>query len=146
VDGGTDTDVAAALLENKSSGCNWNGNTSVTLIEPASGQPYVVLFDRPEVIGILVRVTTSNGNSANITQAILDYANGVIAGLAGFVVGADVSPFEIMGGIAAEYPSYYISNVEISLLSPIDYSNTPIVIAPNQIAHTQNSYITVVIA
>lgn len=146
VDGGTDTDVAASLLENKSSGCNWNGNTSVTIIEPASGQPYVVLFDRSEVIGILVKVTTSNGNSNNITQAILDYANGLIAGLAGFVVGADVSPFEIMGGIAAEYPSYYISNVQISLTSPIDYTNVPITIAPNQIAHTQISYISVVIA
>lgn len=146
VDGGTDTDVAAALLENKSSGCNWNGNTSVTVIEPASGQPYTVLFDRPEVIGILVKVTTSNGNSNNITQAILDYANGLIAGLAGFVVGADVSPFEIMGGISAEYPSYYISNVQISLTSPIDYTNTPIVIDPNQIAYTQTSYISVVIA
>lgn len=146
VDGGTDTDVAAALLENKSSGCNWNGNTSITVIEPASGQPYAVLFDRPEVIGILVKVTTSNGNSNNITQAILDYANGLIAGLAGFVVGADVSPFEIMGGIAAEFPSYYISNVQISLTSPISYTNAPIVIAPNQIAHTQTSYISVVIA
>ena len=38
VAGGTDTDVAAALLENKSSGCAWNGGTTVNVVEPASGQ------------------------------------------------------------------------------------------------------------
>src|SRR4029077_9504949 len=31
VDGGSDTDVAATLLENKSSGCAWNGGTSVSV-------------------------------------------------------------------------------------------------------------------
>jgi uncharacterized phage protein gp47/JayE len=46
VNGGLNADIAAALLENKSSGCGWNGGTSVTITEPASGQPYTVKFDR----------------------------------------------------------------------------------------------------
>lgn len=144
VEGGTDTDVAAALLENKSSGAAWNGGTTVTVIEPASGQAYAVKFDRPDEIGILIRVTTSNGNAANIQQALLDYADGLQEGEAGFVVGADVSTFELAGAIAREYPQYYVSNVEISLVSPIAYQNNPIAIGVNQIAHTQVSYISVI--
>jgi asparagine N-glycosylation enzyme membrane subunit Stt3 len=146
VDGGSDTAVAAALLENKSSGCAWNGGTSVSVVEPASGQTYTVLFDRPTPVGILVRVTTTNGNAQNITQAILDYAAGTINGLAGFVVGADVSPFEIAGAIMSEYPGYYISKVEVSLESSVSYSTNAIAIGVNQIAATQASYVTVVIS
>lgn len=146
VDGGSDTDVAAALLENKSSGCAWNGGTTVSVIEPASGQSYAVQFDRPEIIGVLIKVTTTNGDAGNITKAVLDYAAGAINGLAGFVVGADVSPFEIAGAIMAEQPGYYISKVEVSRVSPVAYSTNPIAIGINQIAHTQLSYVTVVIA
>jgi hypothetical protein len=146
VDGGSDLDVAAALLENKSSGCAWNGGTTVDVVEPASGQTYAVQFDRPEEVGILIKVTTSNGNADNIKKAVLDYAAGSIDGLAGFVVGADVSPFEIAGAIVAEQPGYYISKVEVSLVSPISYSTNAIAINVDQIAHTQASYITVVIA
>lgn len=146
VDGGTDLDVGAALLENKSSGAAWNGDTTVTITEASSGQPYTVKFDRPDQIDILVRVTTSNGNADNIKQAIVDYATGAISGEAGFVVGADVSPFELAGAITVEYPQYYISKVEISLSSPIAYQTTPIVIAVDEIAHTQISFVTVVIA
>lgn len=146
VDGGTNTDVAAALLENKSSGAAWNGDTTVTVVEPASGQSYAVKFDRPDEIGILIRVTTSNGNADNIRQALVDYADGLQEGEAGFVVGADVSPFELAGAISRDYPQYYISKVEISLLSPIAYQVTPIEIAINEIAATQTSYISVVTA
>lgn len=144
VDGGSDLDVAAALLENKSSGCAWNGSTTVNVIEPASAQTYQVKFDRPTPISILVRVTTPNGNAANVIQAVLDYADGAINGLAGFVVGADVSPFEISGAIINENPGYYISKVEISLSSPVSYSTDVIPIGVNEIAATQLSYITVV--
>ncbi|OWK44050.1 baseplate J/gp47 family protein [Fimbriiglobus ruber] len=146
IEGGTDTAVAAALLENKSSGCAWNGGTSVSVVEPASGQSYTVLFDRPTQVGILVKVTTTNGNEANIIQAILDYAAGNINGLAGFVVGADVSPFEIAGAIMSEFPGYYISQVEISLTSPVSYTTSVIAIGVNEIAQTQASYVSVIIA
>jgi asparagine N-glycosylation enzyme membrane subunit Stt3 len=146
VNGGSDTAVAAALLENKSSGCAWNGSTTVNVVEPASGQTYSVSFDRPTPIGILVRVTTTNGNAQNITQAVLDYANGSINGLAGFVVAADVSPFEIAGAIMSEYPGYYVSKVEVSLESVVSYSTNAINIAVNEIATTQASFITVIIS
>lgn len=145
VDGGSDTDVAAALLENKSSGCAWNGGTTVSVTEPASGQVYAVKFDRPQEVGILIQVTTPNGNETNVIQAILDYADGLIDGLQGFVVGAPVSCFEIAGAVMTRYPSYYIKNVEISLVTPISYGTTPIPVGVNQIAFTQASYISVTV-
>jgi hypothetical protein len=155
VAGGADTDVAAALLENKSSGCNWNGSTTINLVEPASGQTYPVQFDRPDQIGILVQVNTTNGNVANITQAILDYAaglvqvtdqNGSMGTLPGFTVGASVSPFDLAAAIVAENPGTYLSNVQISLTSPISFSSNPITIMLNQQAFTQQSYIVVNVA
>ena len=143
VAGGSDADVAAALLENKSSGCAWNGGTTVSVVEPASGQTYSVSFDRPTPVGILVKVTSPNGNETNIIQAVIDYAAGVINGLAGFVVGADVSPFEIAGAIMSEYPGTYVSKVEISLTSPVSYTTDVIDIGVNQQAFTNSGYITV---
>lgn len=147
VRGGTDTDVAAALLENKSSGANWNGDVVVNLVEPASGQTYGVKFDRPDEIGILIKVTASGGTNDQIIGAILDYANGLIAGEPGFVVGGAVSPFEISGAINIEYPSIYVKKVELDLaVDGSGFSTDEIAILISQIAHTQTSYITIVAA
>lgn len=146
IEGGLDTDVAAALLENKSSGCAWNGGTTVNVVEPASGQTYGVSFDRPTPVGILVQITTTNGNAAALTQSVLDYANGNINGYAGFTVGADVSPFEIVAAVLTENVGVYISQVEISLTSPIVYSTNVIAIGVNQIAHTQQSFVSVIVS
>lgn len=145
VDGGSDADIAASMLENKSSGCAWNGSVEFNTIEPASGQPYEVLFDRPTVIDISIRVTTVNGNTDNIIQAIIDYANGLIDGQAGFVVGEDVSPSLIAGAIVNQFPGYFITKIEVSYSSSISYTTDTLPIALNEIAYTQASYITVVV-
>jgi hypothetical protein len=146
VDGGTNKDVASCLLENKSSGCNWNGSQNVTVIEPSSGQSYAVRFDRPTVKGILIKATVKKGSQADVTSAILDYANGLIAGENGFTVGQTVSPFEIAGAINQKFPAIYVQKVELSLTSPVSYAVAEIPINVNEIAYTQESYITVVVA
>lgn len=146
VDGGSDDNIAAAMLENKSSGCAWNGGVEFDTIEPASGQSYAVLFDRPTVIGVVVKVTTPDGNTNNIIQAILNYISGLVDGLAGFVVGADVSTWEIGGAIIKQFPQYTITKLEISYADSISYATTTLPIALNEIAHTPSNYITVVIA
>lgn len=154
VQGGTDTDVAAALLENKSSGAAWNGSTSVTVVEPASGQAYVVKFDRPTPVGILIQVTTPNGNEEAIIQAILDYMNGLIeitnqngstSTLPGFTVGADVSAFDIASAIVAENPGIYIPKLEIGLAPSGSLSTDAIPIGVNQVAFTNSGFISVVV-
>lgn len=144
VKGGTNTDVAAALLENKSSGAAWNGGTTVNVVEPASGQTYVVKFDRPTDVGILIKVTSPNGNTDNIKAAILAWANNTIDGYQGFAVGGDVSPFEIAAAINSQYPEAYLQKVEISLTSPISYTTNAIPIGVSEIAFTQLTYLTVV--
>lgn len=146
VNGGTDADVAAALLENKSSGAAWNGSTSVSVVEPASGQTYTVKFDRPAQIGIVIKVQTTNGAAANIQQAILDYFAGGILTMPPPGVGDDISAFDIAAAILSENPSYYIPSVTIGLATsgpPPVLSTDPIAIAVNQIGVTQLSYITV---
>lgn len=146
VDGGANLDVAAALLENKSSGAGWNGGTTVSLVEASSGQTYAVKFDRPLEIGVLFRVTIKNGTAPDVKQAILDYANGLIDGESGFTVGQDVSPFEIAGAINKQFPAIYVQNVELSPTSVVAYTNSQLAIALNQVARTQDSYITVILA
>lgn len=145
VRGGADSDIAACLLENKSSGSNWNGTTDINLVEPASGQTYAVKFDRPTEVPVLVRVTTTNGNVNDIRQAVLDYAAGNIEGMPGLVTGADVEPFVISGGIITEYPTVNVTKVEVTLASaPSSWSTNPIDIALNQIATISAASITVI--
>lgn len=129
VDGGTPLAIATALLNSKSSGSNWNGAQSLTVIEPASGQSYTPQWDIPTLVPLLVQVTAKQGTfvgdiNAAIIQAVLDFANNAIAPadpnaapVAGFTVGASASPFEIAAGIMQECPGLWITNVALSLAS-----------------------------
>lgn len=151
VDGGSDQEVAAAILANKSLGCNFNGNTTVEVVEPVTGQAYDVIFERPEEIDILVRVTVSldgtliDPNTA-IPAAVVAYANGEMPNEKGFVVGGDVSPFEIGAAVNSAYPTVYVKKVEVALdeMSPA-YSTNDIPIAKDQVARTQTGNVTVVV-
>lgn len=143
VDGGVDTAVAAALLENKSSGAAWNGGTTVNVVEPAAGQTYAVQFDRPALVPIFIKATVSGITPDQAVQAILDYAAGNIPNLKGFVVGADVSAFEIAAAIVAENPSASVSSCTISLST--SFSTTPIPIGVNQKATTELSAIVITV-
>lgn len=152
VDGGTDIDVATSLLDNKTDGAAWNGVQSVPVLEPFSGQTYTVLFDRPTVLAVLVRVTMRQGSStANlptaVPQAVVDYAGGVVNGDPGFTVGTQVSPFDIAGAISAELPGAFVSKVEVAFAggSPV-YQTTELAIAINQKASVTLSTVQVIIA
>lgn len=150
VNGGTDLAVATTLLAKKSGGCAWNGGTTVNVTDPSSGQIYPVTFDRPTAVPILAQVTVRQGQFAgnvvaSVTQAILDYANGNIAQDPGFVVGQNVSPFELAGAINIEFPSLYVQDLLITLASSVDYQPNEITININQIATIISTSITVII-
>jgi hypothetical protein len=155
VSGGADVDVAFALLESKSGGCAWNNGKSSTpvteiLVDPTSGQSYTVEFDRPDDVPVAYEVTiapTSVGNFAElITNAILDYAAGLISGQEGLVVGADVSPFEAAGAINIEVPAINVTKVQVKKLSGGAFAPTTIVIDPFEQASVIESSITVLVA
>jgi hypothetical protein len=122
----------------------------VNVTDPASGQVYPVLFDRPTPVPILAQVTVRQGQFpgnvvASVTQAILDYAMGSINGDPGFVVGQNVSPFELAGAINIEYPELYVQNLLISLASLVNYQPDEITININQIATIVAASITVIV-
>ena len=135
--GGTDANIAQAIIDNRSAGSNFNGSVSVP-ITVSSGQIINVLFDRPAVITMLVRITvkltsTSSVTASLIQQTIYDYANGNIAGEPGFVVGSNVSPFEIASNVAI-LGGVYVQLVEIAPSSTAIYQSTEYAIAINEIA------------
>lgn len=154
VAGGSPTDIANALVSKKSGGCAYSNGAgtpiSVSLTVPFSGQVMNILFDRPTQIGILVRATVKSNPSIQdpvntVKKAIKDYVNGNLLGEPGFVIGESVSAFELAGAVNIEAPTIFVQNMEISLVSPIDYSNTTIPIEIFQQAFTNDSFISVVL-
>lgn len=138
VDGGTDTDVALMLLRKKSLGCDWNGDLTVTVTEPYSGQNYDVQFSRPEEVPIFVRVTVRAGASfpdvpALVRNAMVAYADGEQEGEEGFVVGGDVSPFELASAVNRVAPGVYVQAVTLST-DGITFSAAEVPILVSQLA------------
>lgn len=120
VDGGTDNDVAMMLLRKKSLGAGWNGSTIVDVTDPYSGQVYEVKFDRPEIVQIFVRVTVvPNGASypdipGLVRASMVAYADGLQEGEQGFVVGGDVSPFELAAAVGRVAAPLYVRSITLS--------------------------------
>lgn len=149
VDGGIDSDVAMAIAENLN-GFAMNGNTDVSVTDPYSGQAYTVTFQRPADVDVLIRITAKVSASvatdptAAIKAAVLAYAN-CETDDGGFVVGGDVSPFEIAAA-ANVVPGIFISLCEVAEAggSPV-YSTDTIAIGLDQVARTQSSSISVVL-
>lgn len=139
VSGGSDTDIAEALLRKKSLGANWNGGVTVPTIEPVSGQTYQVKFSRPEAIPIFVRVFIKSFSVLidpiiSTKESIMAYVNGELEGETGFAVGEPVSPFELAGAINRQQPEIYVQKLEISDDSGSTWVTAEIPIAISEIA------------
>lgn len=149
VEGGTDVEVAQALYETKTVGGGYNGAIVVEVPDPINGRLYEVKFDRPEEVTLLIRATV-RASTLDVQQLIPDlvmnYVNGEIDGDVSFVVGSDVSTFEIASAINQQEPSIFVKKVELSVVGSGTWSADTMVIAPNQIARTQRSSVQVVIS
>ncbi|SUW63488.1 Uncharacterized homolog of phage Mu protein gp47 [Buttiauxella agrestis] len=122
VDGGEDSIVAEALYRSKTGGTNWNGAVEVTITDRWSGQSSKVKFDRPTAKPVMVKFTVvakgiGTGDPASlIKDTIIKYASGQLEnGEEGFVLGVDVSPFELSAAANTASPQIFIKSVEISL-------------------------------
>lgn len=155
VSGGTDFNVAMALNEKKGGGSAYNNgpgiHVSVPITDPDSGQVVDVLFDRPNLIPVLVAVTVVMDIAVPdpvkaVKQAILDYANGLIFNQPGFKVGVTISSFALASAINDEVPSIFVKNIFIGLASdPPPTTSTPIPIAIFEMATITESSISVTV-
>lgn len=150
VDGGTDADVAATLLDRKSMGAAFNGGTVVNVTDPSTGQVYPVAFDRPTPVTVLaratVRVISATGDPTELVRAaILAYARGELAGEAGFAVGVPVSPFELAGAVNIQTPGLFVQKMEVSYIAPVSYVTDELPIDLDEIATISEGGITVVV-
>lgn len=152
VDGGSDEAVAAALYRAKTGGAGWNGAVSVAVTDSWSGQKSIVQFDRPATRPVMAKFTVSaksvgTGDPASlIKDTILNYASGQLTnGEEGFVLGADVSPFELSAAANTASPSLFIKSVEVALKAATPtWSKEEIAIGLNEKATIQVDDIIVV--
>lgn len=125
VDGGTNMDVATAILNKKSSGSGYTtiSGQSVTVNVPdgAYGVNYPVTFNRPEqlVFDISIDVNQNTYTGSDLSQAVKDaiisWANGDVAGVDGLKIGQNVSPYEIGAAVSDKIPQIYVKSVKICL-------------------------------
>lgn len=121
VDGGTSADIAEALYRSKTGGTGYNGTAIVNYKDPLFGQTFQIKFDRPVAKPVMVKVTGAisgqivSDPESLIKQAVVDYANGLLDnGEEGFVLGEDVSPWEISAAVNYMVPGIFISKVEVA--------------------------------
>lgn len=154
IDGGTDTAVATTITGVKGGGCNYNNgpgiNKSIPITNPFSGQTINVLFDRPNYIPVQAQVTVQLGPSVvdpvtQIQNAIVTYANGLLDGEAGLVIGAEVSAFEFAGAITQQVQGVIVTNLQIKKVSSGSFSTASIPINIWERATINQSAIAVII-
>jgi hypothetical protein len=148
VRGGSDVQIAQSLLETKGIGGGYNGAVSLSVVEPSSGQTYVIKFDRPTLITLFVRITAKFNNTDGATiipNAVMAYATGEIEGDAGLIVGASVSPWEFAGAINQVEPRIKVTKVELST-DGITWNSNVLAVALNQQADLTLARVLVVAA
>ena len=161
----TDQAIADSLFAARRAGCPWdfgaegmgtpvNPPNGIQVVDPESGKPYYVKFTRPIKFDVYVYMTVKQNQSTadndSIRQAIVDYANGLIEGESGFIVGASVSAFELSGAVSSLYPGLFIADCKIAVVAegslppvyPTDYVLEK-EFAPYEQAQTNISFINV---
>ena len=73
--GGADEDIAKAIYNSVSAGCDYNGNTTVNVTDPNTGAIEAVTFMRPTQLSLYVKVTLQDdGNLPDGYKAIVQQA------------------------------------------------------------------------
>lgn len=148
VEGGIDSDIAQALRATKTVGAGYNGDVVVEVPDRITGRPYEVKFDRPDVINLMIRVR-AKASSLDLTtlipELIMNYVEGRVEGDVSFVVGSDVSPWEIAGTINQQEPSITVRKVELSVAGTGNWSTDVFTVGAKGLAKTQLSSIQVLL-
>lgn len=149
VDGGSSLAIATSLLKNKTDGAGWNGAQNIPVTEPASGQVYNVLFDRPTYVFIYGALTIRQGSytgnlQSDAPQAVANYFVGAVDGFQALGNGQNVSPFEIAAAVVSACPGAIVMNCTIGTV-PGTLNPADIAIALNQRAQTNNTAFSVTV-
>lgn len=149
VDGGASLAIATSLLQNKTDGAGWNGAQSINVTEPASGQVYTVLFDRPTYVFIYGALTIRQGSyvgnlQADAANAVANYFVGAVDGFQALGIGQNVSPFEIAAAVVSACPGCIVMGCNIGT-APGSLNPADITINQNQRAQTNNTAFTVTV-
>lgn len=148
IEGGSESEIASALLDSKAVGPDFNGSVSIGVIEPYSGQTYTVKFDRPVERIFRARVTVRQSPidlMVIIPQAITSYVNGELEGDSGLTVNQDLSCFELAGAVNQVEPRIFVTKVEVSE-DGISWSSNDVSIKLNEVARLPESAIQVIVA
>tara|TARA_R110001606_G_scaffold141321_2_gene280487 strand:- start:17492 stop:18691 length:1200 start_codon:yes stop_codon:yes gene_type:complete len=152
IDGGGNEEIAKALEEYKSIGCAYNHgggiNQTVTFTSEDTGQPYTVLFDRPNIIPIKIKITVKVGSSAidtteEIKNSILEYVNSEVRNN-GFKVGVNISTLELSANVAVDIGSF-VSDCQITKVSVDVFQRETIAIEIYEKPFTSETLIEVVL-
>lgn len=147
VEEGIDADIGRVLLEKKTVGGSYNGDEIVTVEEPITGREYEVRFDRPDVIQVLIRVSVKESSldlTNLIPELVMNYVDGLVEGDVSFMVGVDVSPFEIAGAINQQQPNIHVRKVELSVVGSGVWSTETLTVGAKGVARTTSTSISVV--
>jgi len=125
--GGIDADVAKAIWNKKDVGCDYNGNTSVTVTDDSGysyPQPsYVIKFERPGAQAIKFAVSIVNDPLlptdiiATIKAAIVARFNGT-DGTVRERIGSDIFASRYYGAVSSAYSGVAIISILIGTSSP----------------------------
>ena len=135
--GGDDTAVAEAVLRYAGSGCDFNGNTEITVYDHSYNDPkpaYQVAFMRPAELPVYFRIKIERGAfigaEAAIKQAIINAFKGRI--------GANLYAIGYVAPVVQAVPNVHVLDVEIGLSAgsmgnsvAIGIDQTPVVRAEN---------------
>tara|TARA_R110000851_G_scaffold60415_5_gene139470 strand:- start:2284 stop:3468 length:1185 start_codon:yes stop_codon:yes gene_type:complete len=119
VDGGVTSEIVPLYYNNRW-GTAFNGSVTYQYTDPVSGQIVDVLIERPTEkaikCSIEARITQSQNAIADVEQAILDYAVGLVEGEPGFALGLDASPFEVASAVNAQLPNVFVKKCQLGLV------------------------------
>ena len=135
--GGDDTAVAEAVLRYAGSGCDFNGNTEITVYDHSYNDPkpaYQVAFMRPAELPVYFRIKIERGAfigaDAAIKQAVINAFKGRI--------GANLYAIGYVAPVVKAVPNVHVLDVEIGLSAgsmgnsvSVGIDQTPVVRAEN---------------
>lgn len=131
VEGGTDSDVATAIYDNRGIGCLTNGTTTIVVTDATTGVTTPISFDRPTLIPIFVSLGVhalpgyTTGTTAAIQNAVNNYLNSLQIGELLTISGLYAAALAVTPNIST--PLFSIRSLTAGLApSPVGTTDIPV--------------------